>query len=88
MPEISETLVERDFGRFGGGKAANVAMFARKLGVQVRLFGHVGDDDLAAQALRPLRDIGVDLSDVRTITGKSTGMALITVPPDGKKGRQ
>ena len=86
LPEVSETLIAHDFARFGGGKAANVAVFARKLGAQVRLFGHVGDDDLAAQAIQPLRDIGVDLSDVKMVAGQPTGMAMVTVPPDGKKG--
>ena len=85
-PEISETLVVRDFRRFGGGKAANVAFLVRKLGADARLFGHVGDDDLARQALGPLRGIGVDLSGVREVIGMDTGFAMITVPPDGKKG--
>jgi ribokinase len=84
-PEISETLVGRDFVRLGGGKAANVAFFARRLGCPVTLFGCVGDDDLAEQALRPLREAGVDLSGVHRAQG-STGVAMIMVPPDGNKG--
>lgn len=85
-PEVSETLLGRDFRRFGGGKAANVAYLARRLGLEVRLFGHVGDDDLAWQALGPLRDVGVDLSGIKQVAGKTTGVAMVTVPPDGKKG--
>ena len=85
-PEVSETLLGKDFKRLGGGKAANVAFFARRLGVDARLFGHVGDDDLAEQALAPLRKIGVDLSAVKTMPGESTGVAMVTVPPDGQKG--
>ncbi|MCW8196436.1 ribokinase [Proteobacteria bacterium 005FR1] len=84
-PQISETLTGRDFARFGGGKAANVAFFARHLGAEVRLFGCVGDDDLAEQALKPLRKKGVDLSTVHRVPG-DTGVAMITVPPDGNKG--
>jgi ribokinase len=86
QPEVSETLVAHDFARFSGGKAANVAVFVHKLGIPVRLFGHVGDDDLAAQAMQPLRDIGLDLSEVKTIPRANTGMAMITVPPNGAKG--
>lgn len=85
-PEVSETLLASDFRRFGGGKAANVAYFTRRLGHEVRLFGHVGDDDLAWQALAPLRDIGVDLSGITQVTGNATGVAMVMVPPDGKKG--
>lgn len=86
QPEVSETLVAHDFARFSGGKAANVAVLVHKLGAAVRLFGHVGDDDLATQVMQPLRDIGLDLADVRTITRANTGMAMITVPPNGAKG--
>lgn len=85
-PHISETLVSTEFQRFSGGKAANVAYLVHRLGLNARLFGRVGDDDLAEQALRPLRDIGVELSEVKQVTGASTGVAMITVPPDGNKG--
>jgi ribokinase len=85
-PEISETMVAHQFSRQSGGKAANVAFLASKLGVDARLFGQVGDDDLARQALGSLRGLGVDLSGVKQVPGKSTGVAMITVPPDGKKG--
>ncbi|TFY97535.1 ribokinase [Ramlibacter rhizophilus] len=85
-PEISETLVGHDFVRLGGGKAANVALLAARLGRVARLFGHVGDDELAEQALAPLRSEGVDLAGVRRVPGQATGVAMITVPPDGAKG--
>lgn len=85
-PAVSESLPGSDFRRFGGGKAANVAYLARRFGHAVRLFGHVGDDDLAWQALAPLRDIGVDLSGIKQVAGNATGVAMVMVPPDGKKG--
>lgn len=85
-PEISETLIGHEFERLGGGKAANVAYCARRLGVSTQLFGHVGEDDLAEQALAPLRKLGVELSDVAWVKGEATGVAMITVPPDGDKG--
>jgi ribokinase len=84
-PEISETLLASDFKRFSGGKSANVTYLAKKLGWPARLYAHVGDDDLAEQALGALRKIGVDLSGVQAVPGQSTGVAMITVPPDGKK---
>lgn len=85
-PDVSETLLASEFRRLSGGKSANVAFLACKLGLDARLFARVGADDLAEQALAALRDIGVDLSGVKQVQGQSTGVAMITVPPDGKKG--
>lgn len=85
-PEISETLIASNFKRLSGGKAANVAWLARRLQVPARLFAHVGDDDLAEQALAPLHEQGVELAGVRKIANMQTGVAMIMVPPDGKKG--
>lgn len=85
-PEVSETLLATDFKRMSGGKSANVAFLARKLGLTASLFAHVGDDDLAEQALSSLSEAGIDLSGIQRIPGQSTGVAMITVPPDGKKG--
>jgi ribokinase len=85
-PEVSETLIARDFLRLGGGKAANVAYLARRLGRDAILLGRVGDDDLAEQALASLREVGVDLSQVARVEGADTAVSIVTVPPGGKKG--
>ena len=85
-PEVSETLIARDFVRLGGGKAANVAFLARRLGHDAVLIGRVGDDDLAEQALRPLREAGINLGNVARVDGQDTAVSIITVPPDGRKG--
>jgi ribokinase len=67
------------------GKAANVAYAAHRLGSTVMLIGHVGDDDLAEQALSPLRQLPLDLRFVSCVRGKATGFVTILVTPDGKK---
>lgn len=85
-PDLSETLMAQDFLKLSGGKAANVAYLARKLGVAASLIAHVGDDVLVEQALQPLKDMGIDLRHVHAVAGKATGVSMITVPPDGKKG--
>src|SRR5207302_9422378 len=54
-PGPSETLIARDFLMIGGGKAANVAYLARRLGADARALAHVGDDVLADRALEPLQ---------------------------------
>lgn len=85
-PELSETLIGTDFLRTSGGKAANVAFLAHRLGSQAVLVGHVGQGSLADQALRPLRSAGIDLTHVTRVPGCDTAVSMITVPPDGKKG--
>lgn len=84
-PEVGETLLAHDFLRLSGGKAANVAFLARRLGVPAQLLAQVGDDVLTESALAPLRAIGVDLSQVGTAEGETPGISMIAVPPDGKK---
>lgn len=85
-PDLSETLLASDFLQLSGGKAANVAYLARKLGLPATLIARVGADTFAEQALKPLREIGVDLQHVHAVGDKPTGVSMISVPPDGKKG--
>jgi ribokinase len=84
-PGPGETLPVRDFLLVGGGKAANVAVLARRLGADAALAARVGDDPLAEIALGPLRDAGVDLGGVRAAEGCHTGVSMITVRDDGEK---
>ncbi|MGI4815719.1 MAG: PfkB family carbohydrate kinase [Janthinobacterium lividum] len=83
-PEV-ETRLASQFERLAGGKAANIAYLARHLGRPARLFGCVGDDELAEQALAPLRAAGVDLSGVARVTGVGTAVSMIELGRDGKK---
>jgi ribokinase len=84
-PEGGETLLTRDFLRAGGGKAANRAFLARRLGAAALLFGCVGDDDFGEEALAPLRGVGVDVSRVGSARGQATGLSMIVVQADGDK---
>jgi ribokinase len=83
--EAGHDLLVTDFRRFGGGKAANVAYAAHRLGSSVMLIGHVGDDDLAEQALRALRQVNLDLKFISSVPRTPTGFVTIVVTPDGKK---
>ena len=80
-----ETLIAHDFCRFGGGKAANIAYLARQLNHEAWLIGRVGDDMLSEQALEPLRSAHVDIAGVSRALRYPTGVAMIFVPPSGKK---
>ena len=85
-PELGETLLGQDFLMIGGGKGANVAFLARRLRVNARLLARVGEDALAEEALRPLREIGVDLGATKRVAQERTGIALVIVRPEGDKG--
>lgn len=84
-PEPGKTIVSRESLMAGGGKAANVACIARRMGVETLLVGRIGDDGLGAQAIESLDEIGVDLEYTREIKNARTGTAMITVGPDGEK---
>jgi ribokinase len=83
LPRPGETLTDATFGRIPGGKGANQALAAARLGAEVRLVGAVGEDPFADEALALLREGGVDLDAVRTVA-EPTGVALIIVGADGE----
>lgn len=83
-PRGAGTVLTRDLLRASGGKAANVAVLARRLGAESRLLGCVGDDDLAEYALAGPREAGVDLALVERAPGP-TGLSTIIVSPAGEK---
>jgi len=67
-----------------GGKGANQAVAAVRLGASVRLAGCVGDDAFGRQLLAALGAEGVDVGGVRTVAGVPTGLAMISVDPPGE----
>ncbi len=84
-PGGRETLLAHDLYRLSGGKASNTAYLAARFGHRSILLGRVGDDDLAEQALGPLREAGVEVDGVGRAAGQATGVSMIMVPPDAKK---
>jgi ribokinase len=83
LPAAGETLTARGVTRVPGGKGANQALAAARLGARVRLHAAVGDDPLAGEALALLRAGGVDLAPV-VIADRPTGTAMIQVDDDGE----
>lgn len=84
LPAPGETVTGADLHRFPGGKGANQALAAQRLGATVRLIARVGQDAAAEEALTLLRDGGVDLSCCQGLPGVPTGTALIAVEPSGE----
>ena len=77
LPQAGETRSATSFRQFPGGKGANQAVAAARLGAQVRMVGCIGRDGYAQDALAGLRAAGVQL-EVRE-GDASTGLAFITV---------
>ena len=83
-PEPGETVTGAELSLFPGGKGANQAIAAARLGAEVAMFGRVGEDPFEEELVKNLRDNGVDTSRVETVSGAPTGSAFITVTPDGE----
>jgi ribokinase len=67
-----------------GGKGANQAVAAARLGASVRMAGCVGDDDFGRRLRAALRAEGIDDTGVRAVPGVPTGLAMITVDGAGE----
>lgn len=84
LPRPGETLAGSGFFTAAGGKGANQAVAAARLGAQVSFVGCVGADTTGADMLSHLRADGVDVSRVRTDPKEPTGSALIMVQDSGE----
>src|SRR5215831_2147058 len=82
LPRPGETVSGARFARVPGGKGANQAVAAARLGAEVALVGCVGRDEVAEEALAGLREAGV--AERWTAKDAPTGIALITVDAAGE----
>ena len=84
FPQPGETVTNAVVNRFPGGKGANQALAASRLGASVFMIGRVGADPAADEALQTLREEGVDLSYCKPLEECSTGLAMIVVSEVGE----
>ncbi len=85
LPAPGETVLAVAAATFGaGGKGANQAVAAARLGGAVRMAGCRGDDDFGARLRDGLAAEGIDVAGLRAIPGVASGLALITVDPAGE----
>lgn len=83
-PQPGETLIGGDFQTFPGGKGANQAVAAARLGAEVRMIGRVGRDAFGDALLETVRRDGVDTTFIRRDEQAATGVALITLDAGGQ----
>ena len=87
LPAPGETVLGHGFQMIPGGKGANQAVAAGKLGagsVTVKMIGRVGMDLFADRLKASLASAGVDVSAVYASRAQPTGVALIAVDPEGQ----
>ena len=85
LPGPGETVLASGGATFGaGGKGANQAVAAARLGAAVSMVGCCGDDEFGARLRAGLAAEGVGVTGLRAVPGVASGLALITVDPAGE----
>lgn len=84
FPRPGETIAGEDLAIVHGGKGANQAVAAARMGGQVAMVGRVGDDAFGQRLIRSLEEQGVDTAHVRVDRGSATGTAVIVVDAAGE----
>ena len=84
MPVRGETVEAPRFEMGHGGKGANQAVAAARLGAEVVMVTAVGDDSFGDNTIKNLAALGVDTSHIKRVAGKSSGVAPIMVEPNGE----
>lgn len=85
LPTPGETVLASAGATFGaGGKGANQAVAAARLGAAVSMVGCCGDDEFGARLRAGLAAEGIGVAGLRAVPGVASGLALITVDPAGE----
>ena len=84
MPAVGETIFGQDFISNPGGKGANQAIAAARLGGKVTMIGRVGIDNYGEVMIDRLRKEKIDTAFIQKDKDVSTGIALITVDKSGQ----
>ncbi|MGM0876471.1 MAG: ribokinase [Bacillota bacterium] len=79
IPKVGETVKGEHFFTIPGGKGANQAVAAARLGAEVTLVGCLGDDAFGGELKQHLKDQGVFVDNLLTVPSISTGVASITL---------
>lgn len=83
LPREGESMLARNLKFFSGGKGANQAVAAARLGARTTFLGAVGRDMIGDFLLREMKRGGIDARSVKRSTERSTGCAFVTIYPYG-----
>lgn len=83
-PREGETIIGHSFSQFTGGKGANQAVAAAKLGSHVTMLGKVGKDSFGDAQIKSLKSAGVNTEYIIKDDGDSTGVGFVTLEDNGK----
>lgn len=84
FPGPGETVMGGEFFMFPGGKGANQAVAAARVGAELTFICCVGDDLFGKQAIEGFEAEGIDTSRIRILPGETSGVALIIVNQEGE----
>ena len=79
FPEAGESVVGSRFLTYPGGKGANQAVAAARMGARTAMVGRVGDDMFGPQLVAALEAVGIDVSGIGITPGVSSGIAVIDI---------
>jgi ribokinase len=83
IPVVGETITGHTYFDEPGGKGANQAYAVARLGGRAAMLGRVGSDDFGRRMRENLRQVGCEVSELKTIPDSTSGIALIFVADDG-----
>lgn len=84
IPQAGETVSGKNVSFIPGGKGANQAYTAGKLGGAVKMLGAVGNDSFGQTLIANLADAGVDVSGIYALEKEATGQAFISIDDAGE----
>jgi ribokinase len=84
LPHAGETVLGGSYRTYPGGKGANQAVAAARLGARATLIGAVGDDPHGRELVKVLQAENVDLSRLLVREGRTSGLGMITVAEGGE----
>jgi ribokinase len=84
LPRPGETISARDVTEVPGGKGANQAVAAARLGADVTMIGRVGDDAFGQRLRNGLQENGVGVEYVLTTSECASGLAIVAVEDSGE----
>ncbi len=84
LPVPGETIIGGEFFIYPGGKGANQAVAAARLGGKISLVANIGDDIFGRQSVELIKAEGIDVSGLVIEPNKASGVALISVDKNGE----